>query len=329
MTWIPDLPPEPGVPRAELVEWLVRQFRQLSTWSEGTDGETDVASKGGICSISGNPRALSGSNGGAPIPLDDASVPGKVIHANGASSGVNAVPICLHIYNPDAEERPIWYTLQGPSVPVPTSRSQMQSQIIPPSLRGPEPVAVPCVIEPGYTLHVSADAGNAPMQLFGMVDEIVSAGVLGYGGLAQQAGAAMGTITTPAWVTVPMDAVQVTNPINIVHDVANNRFQVNAEGIWYAATYGVFTCDKLNADRVLLLRIWDETAGASLTAVPFSLNVEDGTNNGQWSVPVLYEVPAALVGHWFRIEIGGSTTTFTTVQMQKAGISFVRISPTI
>ena len=163
MTWKPDLPPDSQAPSREIMEWMTRQFRKLSTWSEGVagDGSAGSVGSGGICSISGSPRALSGSLGGAPIALDVATVPGKVIHANAADSGVNAVPVCLHVWNPSSEEQPIWYALQGGSIPVPTSRSQMQSQIIPPSIAGPQLVVVPCVIEPGYTLHISADAPAA------------------------------------------------------------------------------------------------------------------------------------------------------------------------
>lgn len=329
MTWIPELPPEAEAPPRQIMEWLTRNFRNLSAWTEDVSADAGN-SMAGFCSISGTPRPLSGSVGGAPIALDSAAVPGKIIHANAADSGVNAIPACMYVYNPDTVERPIWYVLQGPGIPVPTSRSQMQSQIIPSSLRGPEPLAVPCVIEPGFTLYMSADAGTSPMLLFGMVDEFVSAGVLGYGGLIQRTSVTIGSITSPNYVTIPFDAGQVTNPISVVQDPANNRVQINAGGIWFASLYGTFTCDKDSVnDRVINWRTYDETAGGPLTTDPFPINVENNGNNGLWSASAFFEVAQSLVGHYFRWELGGSTNAFSGVELQKAGVTLVRISPDV
>lgn len=329
MTWIPDLPPEPDAPQREIMEWLIRQFRQLSTWSEGAGG-ADVGS-GGICSISGTPRSLSGSVGGAPIALDVATVPGKIIHANAADSGVNAVPVCLHVYNPAAEERPFWYAVQGGTIPVPTSRSQMQSQIIPPSLSGPEPVRVPCVLEPGYTLHVSADAGSAPMQLFGMVDEFISAGVLGYGGLIRRTSLALGNIAPTNWITIDFEAGVVTNPINIAQDPANNRFTINAPGIWFVSSYGTIRFDRDNVnDRVLATRFFNETTGQPVTPTPFPIYMEQGTTGAAWAYSTLFEVAESLVPGTIRQELGGEPTfPVNNIQLDKCGITLVRISPDI
>ena len=113
----------------------------------------------------GVPIALSGSVGGAGIALDDAGVPGKVIHQVTSKPGGTWHDLVrdLNVFGAEREAILFWWAVQGPGVPVPTSRSEMQKVYIPPRLTVNLSAANFRLYQPalilaeGYTLHMSSD----------------------------------------------------------------------------------------------------------------------------------------------------------------------------
>ena len=281
----------------------------------------------------GEPIPLSASKGGARILLDDTSIPGKAIHSNPVDSGTNHVVQNILIGNPNSSQVSMWVVIVGPDAPAPTDRSQMVRIDIPPTAEGTDVrlFYTPFILAPGYSYHVSCmlQPGNLPPYLYGYANSYVAQGVLGYGGLIQKEEVALADINASVWVTLPFGENLLTSPINVTQDAQNNRFSVNAPGVWYISSYGVFTTAKTGSDRRIFARFFNETDGAPITPAPWPVDIENQNNNAQWSFSSLFEVPSALVGKFLRVELGGSTDNFTGLQLAKAGVTAIRISPTI
>jgi len=282
----------------------------------------------------GNPIPLSGSQGGARILLDDPSVPGKVIHANPVDSGTNHIVSNILVGNANTNQVSMWVAIVGPGAPAPTTHDDMVRIDIPPTAEGSDVrlFYTPFILAPGYSYYISCllQPGNVPPYLYGYANTYVAQGVLGYGGLIQRSTTPVTDPPLSGWTTLPFAENLLTSPINVDQDAGNNRLALKAEGVWFAAAYGVLTAAKDNTqDRLLQVRFFNETDGVPVTPDPWPINIESQANAGQWSFTTLFEVPAALVDKYIRMELGGSPIAFTGIQLQKAGATFVRISPTI
>lgn len=278
---------------------------------------------------------LSASAGGAPVLLDVTTVPGKLIHTNPADSGVIARVVDVLVGNPNAQQISLGAATVGPGSPAPPDFESMVRIDVPPTAEGTvvRIFYTPFVLQAGYSYYLSAklNPGDRPPYLYGYVENFFAQGALGYGGLIRRTPVALGNIAATNWITVNYEAGLVTNPVNIAQDPANNRFTINAPGIWFISSYGTIQFDRNQIDdRVLRTRLFNETAGQPVTQAPFPLYMEQGTTGAIWSYTTLFEVSESLVPGVIRQELGGEPTfAVNNISMDKCGITLVRISPTI
>lgn len=115
---------------------------------------------------------LSSTQGGEALLLDDASVPGKVVHTT-PGGGSSADVIYLSVVNLSTAERSLFFTVTGTGITAPTNRDGMDRVDVPSSPTGVVRINTGYLaLEPGYTLNISADvpAGQAPLVLYGYAE---------------------------------------------------------------------------------------------------------------------------------------------------------------
>lgn len=281
---------------------------------------------------------LSSSIGGAPTYLTDDTLPGLLVHENPADSGENHLIQEILVVNPNPSAITLWTTIQGPGIPVPTAQDpyQMTRINVPATAEGNEPRVfyTPFILYPGYSYHVSTQllAGQEPAYLFGYVDTFPSTvapsggyPLDGYGGLVTRVAQAMPDLAINAWDTIPFTDNALPLPLNFTQDATNNRFTITKAGIWDVRSYGIFEYTKeASTDRVIFTRLWDETDGVSVPtgADNFPIFAEGGSEGNSWSWTTPVDIPAELVNHLIRVELGGcQEEPFTGLSLLKAGIS--------
>lgn len=115
---------------------------------------------------------LSSTKGGEALLLDDASVPGKLVHECPAGQ-TNGDLVYLSIINLSTATRSLFFALQGTDIPVPVNRDSMDRVDCPSSPTGIDRlVGSPFVVAPGFKFHMSADtlSGEAPLAVYGYVE---------------------------------------------------------------------------------------------------------------------------------------------------------------
>lgn len=272
--------------------------------------------------------SLSGSVGGAPILLDDATSPGKLIHANPVDSGGNDIVQNILVGNPNSNQITLIVQTIGTGAPTKPIRID-----VPPTAEGTDVriFYTPFILEPGFSYYVSAQlqAGNEVPYLYGYVERHAVSQFYGYGGLITTAEGAIPDILTGNWATVPFQSTRPGVPVNVTTDPGNNRMSLNVPGVWAVSAYVSLAFNKLtNADRVLRLRFWNETDNVEASDSPFPLYVEEGTTGGSWSIPTVpIDATQDLVGKFIRVEIGGANQDFTGLMLAKAGFNSYLIDP--
>ncbi len=269
------------------------------------------------------PIALSASVGGAPVKLDSLVSPGKVIHANPQDSGSIDLVDGLMVVNPNSNTITLWFEYSGAGVPVFVDRRD-----IPATAEGKniEVNLVPLLLEPGYTLNVWVvlQEGSTEPFLYGHVKRYPQAFQPGgYGGLNQTGSVILGDgVLDTGWDTYPWTGASVNNLVNVVQDPANNRFQINREGVWtFSVTVNIgFTSSNLG--RYTTIRLYDETDGVAFETIPLYAGRDQEGALGVLSA--ILDVLPSRVGNWFRIEIGGGDT-FTSVTAEGADLVLVRV----
>ena len=255
---------------------------------------------------------LSSTKGGEALLLDDASVPGKLIHECPSGQPTGDL-VYLSVVNLSTAERSLWFAIQGADVPVPGNRDGMDRVDVVPSPTGvTRLVGEPFIVAPGYKFHISSDtiAGAAPLAVYGYVDRNGAAAAAlsqgGEGGLIQRVQTPIGDIAAGAWATVPLSAGSVSNPVNFIQDPAANRFAITAGGTWDVSMYGVISVDKQGIDRICYMRLYNETKGEPWSAAEsWPVFIENNENGAMWSIPTIpLETDPALVGDYWRVEIG-------------------------
>lgn len=267
---------------------------------------------------------LSGSVGGAPILLDEPALPGVVVHENQADSGYVDRVQGLYVGNPNPNQVTVLIQVLGAGVPDQTVRIDVPSTAEGMDIR----TLMPTIIGPGYSYNVAAQlqSGNRPLYLFG---ETVRSEIPtpfepgGSGGLSQ-----IGTITIgdgildTGWDTYPWTSGAVANPVNVVQDAINNRFQINREGQWLLTLVVNISFVSSNSGRETNMRFYDETQGASTEIFPLYAGRDETGTIG--TMNLLFDMGSGNVGHWFRIELGGGDT-FTGVEGNAAELALVRV----
>lgn len=270
---------------------------------------------------------LSGSVGGSPILLDNATAPGNLIHANPEDSGANDVVQHILVGNPNPNQITLFAQVLGPGAPVKVVRID-----VPPTSEGTEVrlFYTPFILGPGfsYYLRVETQAGNNDPYLYGLVERDLGAAenlpkLGGYGGLRTTTGAVLGDLISPAWVAIPFSGIAVNNPVNVTQDPGNNQLSLGIAGVWAVTTYLTieFTRNQTD-DRILYLRFWNATDGVEVSAAPFPIYIEQGVTGDNYAIPAVpVDISSALVGKSLQIQIGGAASDFTNVNVDKAGFN--------
>ena len=149
-------------------------------------------------------------------------------------------------------------------------------------------------------------------------------GALGYGGLIQRTNATIPDITAGTYQTIPFDEGMVQTPYLVNQDPANDRFSIDASGIWIVASYGIINHDKFSGNRKSFVRFYNITTSAPVTTAPFPV-FTDNQRWSSWSYFALFEAPQSIAGDWLRMELGGSSANMTSVSVDKVGLTIMRI----
>lgn len=270
---------------------------------------------------------FSASVGGGPIQLTATAVPGQVVHENPVNSGGNDVihPMVVSSTNPNTVT--LYKSVSGPEITTPV----WQRRDIPATDEGQEPtdIITPIILEPGFSLsmYVEPYDGYVPCFLYGAVDRRAASAFEGYGGLKTAATQTLADLAAGNWATIPFSGGSIITPVNVTQDALNNRLSLNTPGVWSITAYLTleFARDHTN-DRVLFVRIWNETKGVEASSSPFPIYIEQASTGVSWAlsaVPV--DVDASIVGDFLRLEIGGSAQAFTGIQIDKAGFNAYRL----
>ena len=274
---------------------------------------------------------LSGGPSGAPIELDNATAPGKLIHANPVDSGGNDLVQNILIGNPNPNQITLIVQTQGPGVTTPR-RIRID---VPPTAEGFDVrlFYTPFLLAPGSSYFVAAElqAGNAVPYLYGYVERYAAAAFSGYGSIITTAAAPVADITAGNWATVPFSETRPGVPKNVTTDPGNNRLALDVPGVWGIAAHITltFTRDQTN-DRILYLRFWNETKGVEASSSPFPMYIEQSATGISWSIPpTMLDVVQDIVGDNIRVEIGGAAQSFTGIQVAKAGFNAYLLDPAL
>lgn len=264
---------------------------------------------------------LSGSIGGAPIALDNAILPGTLVHANPADSGGNDVLQNILVGNPNANQVTLLVQQQGPGITTP----RVIRIDVPPTAEGTDVriFYTPFLLAPGFSYYIAAQLqpGNEAPYVYGYVERHATSAFSGYGGIVTTTTAAVAHITAGNWATVPFAATRPGVTKNVTTDPGNNRLALDVPGVWGIAAHITleFTRDQIN-DRILNLRFWNEDKGVEAGSSPFPMYIEQGNTGVSWAVPPsLTDVAQDIVGDNLRVEIGGATESFAGIQVDKAG----------
>ncbi len=273
---------------------------------------------------------LSKSLGGAPILLNATGSPGNQIHANPSDSGGNDVVRNVLIGNPNPNQITLIARTQGPGIDTPSA----VRIDVPPTAEGTEVrlFYTPFLVAPGfsYFLEAQLQAGNQPPYVYGYVERHVTGGFSGYGGIYTSTAVAILNLTAGNWVKLPSQAGAVAVPKNVVQNVAQGALQVAVPGVWAASAHATLTFTKQNVDRILYMRIWDDTAGVELSDSPWPMYVEQQATGGSVTLPAgPVDVAQALVNHDVVLEIGGAAQDFNGLQLEKSGLSFYLLDPAL
>ncbi len=273
---------------------------------------------------------LSGSVGGAPIALDTPGLPGTIIHANPADSGGNDVIQNVLVGNPNSNQVTMLVQTQGPGI---TSPRVIRIDV-PPTAEGTEVrlFYTPFLVAPGFSYRMAAQLqeNNEPLYVYGYVERHATASFAGYGGIYTATATAIPNLTAGNWVKLPAQAGAVAVPKNVVQNVAQGALQVAVPGVWAASAHATMTFTKQNVDRILYMRIWDNTAGVELSDSPWPMYVEQSATGGSVTLPAgPVDVAQALVNHDVVLEIGGAAEDFNGLQLEKSGLSFYLLDPAL
>lgn len=276
------------------------------------------------------PIPLSGSVGGAPIKLDATTAPGNLIHLNPTDSGGNDIVQNILIGNPNSNQITLEVQTQGPGITTP----ELIRIDVPPTAEGTEVrlFYTPFLLQPGFSYYIRANllGGSKEPYLYGYAERHAVAGKValgGYGGLQTLTTVAIGDVTSPNWITVPFQGTSINVPVNVTVDAAGNQLSMNVEGVWAVTAYFTLQFSKQNEDKVIYTRFWNAADGVPISDNPFPLYIEQQDNGQSFAIPAVPVDVNIAVGKNIQLQIGGSTSDFTNMSINKAGFNVFYLGP--
>lgn len=274
---------------------------------------------------------LSGSVGGAPILLNVTQSPGNLLHQNPSDSGANHSVQDILVGNPNSNPIIAELSVQNPAVAGQLSDPKTVGYPIRVSLPpfaegGPARIGrVPIVLAPGFDLYLKANLqpGNeAPYVLGHVAAYPVAFEGGGRGGMNQIGSLVLGDgVLDAGWDTYPWTTDSIANPVNVVHDTANNRFQVEREGAWVMSVVANIGFVSSNSGRTTYIRLYNETQTLAYASTPLYAGRDQTGALGVFNF--ILDLAANVIGDWLRVEVGGGDS-FTGVTAEGGSLVLLR-----
>lgn len=134
--------------------------------------------------------------------------------------------------------------------------------------------------------------------------------VAAYGGIKQTGTPAMADIDS-TFQTIAFNAITLTNPKGVTQDFANDALIFGFEGIWSVKFQIALEFVDINAGREMQFRIFNATTATAGSLLDFFVGRNQGGLNAIFSIDT--EVPLAVVGDLFEVQVGSAADTFTVV----------------
>jgi hypothetical protein len=152
-----------------------------------------------------------------------------------------------------------------------------------------------------------------------VINNFVSAA---YGGIDQSTPVGIADLGI-GYVTMPADAAAVSAPRGITQDFANNGIRFDIEGIFTVGITLAIAHNEVNAGRAFRVRLYnvDTATGGSGTLVGTGRN----TSVTNFGTSILAEVPLAVVGDLFVVQVGGGDA-YTTVEVESYSFDASHVS---
>ena len=132
----------------------------------------------------------------------------------------------------------------------------------------------------------------------------------GYGGILQSAPTALANIGA-GWVTLVADATAVSTPRGVVQSTTNNSLEFDTAGVWRISVGVSLSHNESNGSRTFDVRLFDITSatGGNSTTIGVGRNTDTST----WSTSFLVDISPGEVGDEWRVEVGGTSDTISSV----------------